>query len=159
MRKTKTEDRTNTEQTPSTPTRCDDEWGHYQVYVRSDEINGELVEGLTPITWPEFLNRDLPEGATEEDLAQTLVVGEYYVVGKRLVKYLYTIKATRIIVCDLARLTPTPQDDYRKWQRRHYLNHPVDLDIDEYKDEQKQKQEEVKEKQKEITEITHDILV
>lgn len=160
LRKTKTKNTTTSEQVPSEPTRRkQQDGGHYKVYVRSDEVNGQLVEGLAPITWPEFLNHEIPEGATEDDLAHTLVPGEFYVVGKRLVKYLYTITATRIIVCDLARLTPVPDDNYKQWKHRYANAHPVDLDADEYKKQEEEKKKEVEQQQKNIKEITHDILV
>ncbi|MBQ6628230.1 MAG: hypothetical protein IJH65_05365 [Methanobrevibacter sp.] len=51
LRKTKTENTTTSEQVPSEPTRRkQQDGGHYKVYVRSDEVNGQLVEGLAPIT-------------------------------------------------------------------------------------------------------------
>ena len=82
------------------------------------------------INWPEFLNKPIPEGSTEDDLAHLLIADEYYVVGKRLVKFLYIIAPTRVLVCDLARLTPKPEDQYDKWRKAHSTNnlHPVDLD-------------------------------
>ena len=124
--------------------------GQYKVYVRHDETNGELIESLVSINWPEFLNKEIPEGSSEEDLAHLLVPDEYYVVGKRLVKFLYEIPTTRIIVCDLARLTPKPEEQYDQWRRRHANDHIVNLDVEE---EKKKEQEQQKQEQPKIKNV------
>lgn len=132
---------------------------HYKLYVRNDETNGQLVEGLANLNWPEFLNREIPPGATEDDLAHTLVNGEYYVIGKRLVKYLYTIPVTHVIVCDFARLTPKPEEHYEKWRRSHSMVSAVNLDSEEYRKEKEEKAKEVKEKQRDIKEVKTDLFI
>ena len=150
LRKKKTESGTDNQ---VIPTRKQYHSWHYKLYVRSDETNRQLVEGLADINWAEFLNKDIPPGATEDDLAHELIVGDYYVVGKRLVKYCYTLPNSHVIVSDFARLTPEPEEEhYEKWRRRH-APHVVDLDSDGYKKEQQEKANEVKEKQKDIKEI------
>ena len=64
-------------------------------------------------------------------------------------KYLYTILPSRIIVCDFARLTPKPEDQYDHWKRTHTPNnlHPVSLDEEKEEKEAEQKQEQPKLKQ------------
>ena len=73
--------------------------------------------------WTEFLNKDV-SNENEEDLFQMLTVGNFYIVGKRLVKYLYAIPNVKVIVCELARLSP------EKFLSRYGMNmqHKTNLD-------------------------------
>ena len=57
------------------------------------------------MNWSEFLNRDV-DNENEDDLATMLVPDNFYIVGKRLVKFEYLIPNVKVVVCKLARLTP-----------------------------------------------------
>ena len=57
------------------------------------------------MNWSEFLNQDV-DNEKEEDLLPMLVTGNFYIVGKRLVKFDHLIPNVKVVVCELARLTP-----------------------------------------------------
>lgn len=131
----------------------------YKLYVRFDEINGNLVEGLTPINWAEFLNRPIDDGSQEVDLVRLLTPGNLYMVGERLVRYQYEISETKIVVCDLARLSPKPEDNYQQWKNRHKPLYSVELDADDYKQEQEKKDADKGPEKHEIKEITSNLYI
>ena len=82
---------------------------NWKVYITFDQINDELVESSAPINWEEFLNRHIAPSEQEEDLFKELQADNFYLVGQRLVKYKYAIPYLKVIVCELAKLTKTPE--------------------------------------------------
>lgn len=67
------------------------------------------------MNWEEFLNRKIGQFENEIELAKSLVSGNYYCCGKRLVRFCYEIPYLRIIVCDMAKLSPEPQPKRAFW--------------------------------------------
>ena len=118
-----------------------------------------MVEGLTPINWAEFLNRPIDDGSQEVDLVRLLTPGNLYMVGERLVRYQYEISETKIVVCDLARLSPKPEDNYQQWKNRHKPLYSVELDADDYKQEQEKKDAEKSKETRPIKEITSNLYI
>ena len=91
-----------------TPKHDEVKW-QYKLYITSDDTNGQLVESLAPLNWAEFLNRKIYSSENEENLVKYLVPNQYYIIGKRLVKFLHELPHIKVVVCELAKLTPTVQ--------------------------------------------------
>ena len=60
------------------------------------------------MNWEEFLNRKIGKNEDENVLVKYLIPDENYIIGKRLVRYIREIPNIKVIVCELARLTPLP---------------------------------------------------
>ena len=85
----------------------------YKLYITNDSVNNQLVESLAPMNWEEFLNRKINKNEDENVLVKFLIPNENYIIGKRLVRYIREIPNIKVIVCELARLTPLPAPTMR----------------------------------------------